>query len=94
MGETSIQKVAPTATLSPVPLQAVPAAAAIPTPTSIALIQEGDHAGGVVVQDRVMQQHRWIEKLVFIAIFLALYAIMKKQGPMYVCVTVFVCLNQ
>jgi len=46
------------------------------------------------VQDRVMQQLKWIEKLVFVAIFLALYAIMKKYGPMYVCVTVFVCLNQ
>ena len=78
MGETSIQKVAPTATLSPVPLQVVPAAAAIPTPTPMALIQECGQAGGVVVQDRVMQQLTWIEKLVFVAIFLALYAIMKK----------------
>ena len=54
MRETSIQKVAPIATLSPVPLQAVPTAAAIPTPTPMALIQEGGQAGGVVVQDRVM----------------------------------------
>ena len=92
MGETSVQTVAPTATLSPVLLQAVPAAAAIPTPTSIALIQEGDHAGGVVVQDRVMQQLRWIKKLVFVAIFLALYAIMKKQGPIYMCVCHCVCM--
>jgi hypothetical protein len=43
----------------------------------MALIQEGGQAGGEV-QDRVMQQFRWIEKLVFVAIFLALYAIMKK----------------
>jgi len=28
--------------------------------------------------DGVMQQLKWIEKLVFVAIFLALYAIMKK----------------
>ena len=41
MGKTSIHKVAPTTTLSHVPLQAVPAAAAIPTPTPMALIQEG-----------------------------------------------------
>ena len=86
MGVTSIQKVAPTATLSPVPLQAVPAAAAIPTPTPMALIQEGGQTGGGVVQDKVMQQLRWIEKLVFVAIFLALYAILK-QDPMYVCVS-------
>jgi len=78
MGETSVQIVAPTTPLSHVPLQAVPAPAAIPTPTPMALIQEGGQAGGVVVQDRVMQQLRWIEKLVFVAIFLALYAIMKK----------------
>ena len=49
MGETSIQKVAPTTTLSSVPLQAEPAAAAIPTPTPMALIQEGGQASGVVV---------------------------------------------
>ena len=92
MGETSIQKVAPTATLSPIPLQAVPVVAAIPTPTPMALIQEGGQAGGVVVQDRVMHQLRWIEKLVFVAIFLALYAIMKKQGPIYICVCHCVCM--
>ena len=45
MGETSV----------PIPLQAVPAPAAIPTPTPIALIQKGGQAGGVVVQDRVMK---------------------------------------
>jgi hypothetical protein len=60
-----------------VPLQAVPAPTAFPAPTPMALIQEGGQAGGEV-QDRVMQQFRWIEKLVFVAIFLALYAIMKK----------------
>ena len=38
MGETSVQKVAPIATLSPIPLQAVPTVAAIPTPTPMALI--------------------------------------------------------
>ena len=56
----------------------MPAPAAISTPTPMALIQECGQAGGVVVQDRVMQQLTWIEKLVFVAIFLALYAIMKK----------------
>ena len=56
----------------------MPAPAAIPTPTPMALIQEGGQTGGGVVQDKVMQQLRWIEKLVFVAIFLALYAIMKK----------------
>ena len=48
------------------------AAAAIPTPTPMALIQEGGQAGGVVVQDRVMERLRWIEKLIFVAIFLAM----------------------
>ena len=56
----------------------MPAPTAILTPTPMALIQEGGQAGGGVVQDRVMQQLRWIDKLVFVAIFLALYAIMKK----------------
>ena len=55
MGETSVQIVAPTTPLSHVPLQAVPAPAAIPTPTPMALIQEGGQAGRVVVQDKVMQ---------------------------------------
>jgi hypothetical protein len=46
MGETSVQTVAPTsaipiAPLSPIPLQAVLAPAVIPTPTLMALIQEG-----------------------------------------------------
>nr|TKW01958.1 hypothetical protein SEVIR_8G213000v2 [Setaria viridis] len=52
--------------------------AAIPTPTPMSPIQEGGQAGGGVVQDRVMQRLRLIEKLVFVAIFLALYAIIKK----------------
>ena len=69
---------APTATLSPVPLQAVPALATISTPAPMTVIQEGGQAGGVVVQDRVMQRLRWIEKLIFVAIFLAMYVIMKK----------------
>ena len=43
----------------------------------MALIQDGGQTGGVV-QDSVMQQLRWIKKLVFVAIYLALYAIMKK----------------
>jgi len=30
------------------------------------------------VQDRVMQQLKWIKKLVFVVIFLVLYAIMNK----------------
>lgn len=41
MGETSVQTVAPTTPLPHVPLQEVPAPAAIPTSTPMALIQEG-----------------------------------------------------
>jgi len=44
----------------------------------MALIQDGGQDGGGVVQDKVMQRLRWIEKLVFVVIFLALYAIIKK----------------
>lgn len=75
------------APISPVPLHAVAALAAMqavvapPTTTSMAIIQEGSPAAGGVVEDRVervMQQLKWIEKLVFVSIFLALYAIIKK----------------
>jgi hypothetical protein len=34
--------------------------------------------GNRVAEDGVIQQLRWIEKLVFVCIFLALYAIFKK----------------
>lgn len=79
MGETSGQ----TAPMAPVPLQAIPAPApaTIPAPASLGVIQEGPQAapavGNRVVEDRVMQQLRWLERLVFVCIFLALYAVMK-----------------
>ena len=86
MGESSVQ----TPPMSPVPLQTVPAPAAIPTSTPLVAIQvfqasgamEGNRVGesNRVVEDGVIQQLRWIDKLVFICIFLALYAIFKKQG--------------
>ena len=87
MGESSVQ----TPPMSPVPLQTVPAPAAIPTSTPLVAIQEVSQASGAmegnrvgesnrVVEDGVIQQLRWIEKLVFVCIFLALYAIFKKQG--------------
>jgi hypothetical protein len=67
--------------VAPVGMQAV---AAAPTASSapVANMNEASLATGRgEVQDRadgVMQQLKWIEKLVFVAIFLALYAIMKK----------------
>jgi hypothetical protein len=67
--------------VAPVAMQTV---AAAPTAGSapVANMNEAPLAAGRgEVQDRadgVMQQLKWIEKLVFVAIFLALYAIMKK----------------
>lgn len=60
------------------------AVAAAPTAASAQLdnINQASQAAAIGgVQDRgdgVMQQLKWIEKLVFVVIFLALYAIMKK----------------
>ena len=91
MGENNVQ--APP--MSPVPLQAVlalaaplqvvPAPATIPTSAPLAAIHEVSQASGAmqgnrVVEDGVIQQLRWIEKLVFVCIFLPLYAIFKKWG--------------
>jgi hypothetical protein len=60
----------------------VPAPAPISTAAPLAIVQEDSQparvVGNAVVEDRVLQQLRWIEKLVFMCIFLALYAIMKK----------------
>jgi hypothetical protein len=76
MGQSSVQAPA----LLSVPLQAVPADGAIPSSTPLVAIQEGSRVGesNRVVDDGVIQQLRWIEKLVFVCIFLALYAIFKK----------------
>ena len=84
---------------TPLPIQAMDlvamqAVAAAPTAASaqVANMNEAFQAAGRGgVQDRadgVMQQLKWIEKLVYLAIFLAMYAIMKKQ----VCVFAIVCL--
>jgi hypothetical protein len=71
---------------TPAPLHAVPLQAVIPGADQVAMYQEGSQAVGVVGNavvenrgdNRVMQQLRWIEKLIYVCIFMALYAIMKK----------------
>jgi hypothetical protein len=74
--------------MQPVPLQALPAPVAplqaVPAPIApMGTIQQDLQASVAmqrnrVVEDGVIQQLRWIEKLVFVCIFLALYAIFKK----------------
>jgi len=73
--------VTPAQIVAPVALQPV-AAGPTADPAHLPIIHEATQAaarGGVEDRaDGVMQQLKWIEKLVFVAIFLALYAIMKK----------------
>jgi len=59
--------------VAPVPLQA-PVGPHAP----VAIIHEAPQPAAIVGVQGVMQQLKWIEKLVFVAIFLALYAIMRK----------------
>ena len=71
---------------TPAPLHAVPLQVVISGADQVAMYQEGSQAVGVVGNavvenrgdNRVMQQLRWIEKLIYVCIFMALYAIMKK----------------
>jgi hypothetical protein len=84
----------------PIPLQAVAAGAGVPLqatavgaaiPPTPAIMQQGSRAtqaGGGLVQDRVEVQLKWIEKLLFVCIFLALYAIMKKNRR---CLSMCLC---
>ena len=82
MEDTLVHPPKAPAPLQAIPLQAVAALAPISTTAPLAIIQEDSQSartvGNAVVEDRVLQQLRWIEKLVFVCIFLALYAIMKK----------------
>uniref|UniRef100_A0A0E0JIQ3 Uncharacterized protein n=1 Tax=Oryza punctata TaxID=4537 RepID=A0A0E0JIQ3_ORYPU len=65
-----------------VPLQAVVAPGGFPTAPPLAIMQEGSQAARVIgnaqVDNRVMQQLKWHEKMVYVCIFLAMYAIFKK----------------
>ncbi|XP_021307742.1 uncharacterized protein LOC8085670 [Sorghum bicolor] len=80
--EDEMDQVAAPAPLHAVPLQAVPPPAAISTAAPVALIQDGSqaagHGGNAQDYSRVMQQLKWMEKMIFVCIFLALYAIFKK----------------
>jgi hypothetical protein len=84
MGQSSVQPLplspAPLQAVPAAPLQAVLADATIPTSTPLANIQEVCHASGAmegnrvgesnrVVDDGIIQQLRWLEKLVFVCIF-------------------------
>ena len=78
MEDTKVQ--IPTA---PAPPQAVAPPSGFPTAAPLAIIQEGSQATGVAqvenrIDNRILQQLRWIEKMVYVCIFLALYAILKK----------------
>jgi len=65
-----------------VPLQAVAAPGGFPTAPPLAILQEGSQAavveGHAPMDKRVQQQLRRIEKLVYLCLVLALYAIFKK----------------
>ena len=82
MEDTVVQPPTAPAPLQAIPLQAVAAPAPISTVAHLAIIQEDSQparvVGNAVVEDRVVQQLRWIEKLMFVCIFLTLYDIMKK----------------
>lgn len=65
----------PAVSLEPVPLQAVAPPGAIQAANPMAIYQEGVQNR---VENRVEQQLGWIEKLVYVCIVLALYAIFKK----------------
>ena len=92
MEDTKVQTPTTPTPLQVVPLQAVAPPGGFPTAAPLAIIQEGSHAAGVVgnaqvenrIDNRILQQLRWIEKMVYVYIFLALYAILKKQVPMCV----------
>jgi len=80
--------VTPAQIAAPVALQPV-AVGPTADPAHLPIIHEATQAvarGGVEDRaDGVMQQLKWIEKLVFVAIFLALYAIMKKWVCVWMC---------
>ena len=91
MEDTEVQTPTAPAPIHAVPLQALAAPGAFPTASPLAIIQEGSQAAGVVgnaqvdnAHNTVLQQLRWIEKMVYVCMFLALYAILKKQVPMCV----------
>ncbi|XP_066336352.1 uncharacterized protein [Miscanthus floridulus] len=75
MGETATP-------IQAVPLQAVAAPGGFPTAPPLAILQEGSQAavveGHAPMDKRVQQQLRRIEKLVYLCLVLALYAIFKK----------------
>jgi hypothetical protein len=89
MEDTKVQTPIAFALIHAVPLQAVAAPGGFPTAAPLAIIQEGSQATGVVgnaqVDNRVLQQLRWIEKMIYVCMFLALYAIFKKYVA--VCVS-------
>lgn len=86
MVDTRVQASTTPAPLQAVALQAVPPPAAIQPSDPLAMYQNGSQAGGVVgnavVENRrdngVMQQLRWLEKMVYVCIALAFIAIFKK----------------
>ena len=83
MEDTEVQTPTAPTPLQPVPLQAVAPPSGFPTVAPLAIIHEGSQAAGVAqvenrIDNRVLQQLRWIEKMVYVCIFLALYAILKQ----------------
>ena len=75
--------------IAPAPLQVVAPPSGFLTAAPLAINQKDSQSAGVAqvenrIDNRVLQQLRWIEKMVYVCIFLALYAILKKQVPMCV----------
>lgn len=69
MVDSAVQALHAPASMHAVPIQAVAPPGAFPTTLT---------GGNAQVDNRVMQQIKWLEKLVYVCIFLAMYAIFKK----------------
>ncbi|BAD87777.1 hypothetical protein [Oryza sativa Japonica Group] len=69
MVDSAVHALHAPASMHAVPIQAVAPPGAFPTTLT---------GGNAQVDNRVMQQIKWLEKLVYVCIFLAMYAIFKK----------------
>jgi hypothetical protein len=82
MRDIEVQTTTVPAPIHAVPPQAVAPTAGFPTACPLVTIQEGSQTAGGVgnaqVDNKVLQQLRWIEKMVYVCMFLPLYAIFKK----------------
>jgi hypothetical protein len=82
MVDTEVQTPTAPAPIHAVLLQAVAPTIGFPTVGPLAIMQESSLVAGVVgnalVDNRVLQQPRWFEKMVYVCMFHTLYDIFKK----------------